>query len=289
MSDSQPSLARRVLRRYFASDAGHWATIVAWNALFAFIPIVLVMATLLTVLLGSGEFESYLARELAPILRKTPAELIAELNGFRDKAGLLLVFSVITLLWSGAAFFGAIDNALSRISGGKPRSFLRQKRMGMGMIFVFVILVVPIVLSSALLSVHPTHLPAHLLPRFATTTSAGSRWGVYATQFTLSVVFGTILFAVIYRVVPTRRLPLRQVIPGAIGAGLLFESANMLFPLYFRTTEAGNAAAALLALPFLLTYFFTLGQIIVVGELVNIELSARSSTTPQAQRLSPAV
>jgi uncharacterized BrkB/YihY/UPF0761 family membrane protein len=72
----------------------------------------------------------------------------------------------------------------------------------------------------------------------------------------------------------------RLELPGAVGAGVLFESVTLLFPLYFQATQAGGATAALLALPFLLGSFFTLRQITVIGELINLELAPEAQSVP---------
>ena len=262
----------RVLKRYGDSGAGDWATVISWNALVSLIPIVLVMVTIVTVLLGSREFEGYLARELALVTHQTPVALIKDFDSFRDKSILLALVSILTMLWTGASLFSAMDNGLSRICGARPRSMVRQKLMAVGMIFVFILLIIPLVVSSALLSVHPEHLPPQLPGVFTSVSHRGARIAPYLIQFLFGAGVSTILCLTLYSIVPNRKQTLRRVLPGALTAGIAFELTSLLLPLYFKLTEANSAAVAISALPLLLTYFFLLGQILVFGHLVNCEL-----------------
>lgn len=75
--------------------------------------------------------------------------------------------------------------------------------------------------------------------------------------------------------------------PGALTAGLMLEALTGLFPLYERTTDGAATYGALIALLLLLlTLFYLLGQITVIGALVNVELS-REPAIASAAALGP--
>jgi membrane protein len=255
-----------VFRRYHQDHAGRWSTIIAWNALFAFIPIVLVVVTILGLLLAHHGFAQQVESRIAS-LGQTAAErneIRAALNGFRQHSGVLAAVSIVGLLWGGSALFTAMDDALSNIYGAAARRFVRKRLRAVAMIFVFTLLIIPLLLSSTLLSVGQRF---SLLP-------AGFPGAVAAVlQFVLGALDGALIFAVIYRFVPNRRMPLRRALPGAVFAGVLLEAFTLLFPAYVRATDGFATYGVIFALLLLLiTYFFFLGQITVIGALVNVEL-----------------
>ncbi len=266
------SLVVRVVRRYAAANAGHWATNMAWNALFAFIPILLVLATAMALLFNAQSFELYLAREMAILFHVEPRRVLTVLDSIRKKSWLLGLLSFAGLLWCGSSLFSCVDCGLSTLSGVEPRRFLRRRARAVGMTVVFSLLLIPVLVSSALLSVPAKHLPTSLvsLPGIVTATG-GPRIALYVVQFVAGTVLATLLFIVVYGFVPNRRQRLVHVLTGALSAGALLEALTLIFPIYLRSTSDNGSAALLLALPLLLTFFFCVGQIIVIGHLVNLE------------------
>jgi membrane protein len=94
----------------------------------------------------------------------------------------------------------------------------------------------------------------------------------YLLQPALGVIDGALLLGAIYYVVPNRRQRLRDVLPGALAGGALLELLTLAFPLYFGYSNGFATYGKTFALFFLLlTYFYFLGQIVMVGATVNAE------------------
>jgi membrane protein len=254
----------RVGRRYLTSDAGTWATNIAWNALFSFIPTLLLLVSLTGALFRARRFEAYLAREAALLFHASPAQVLGVFNGIRDKSWLFGAVSLAGLVWSGSSLFSCVDCALSRLSGFAPRPFLRRRRRAMRLTLVFCALLVPLLVSTSLLSVPRGHLAALDAARFG-------RFGLYLIQVVMGTGIATVLFAAMYRLAPNRPPRQGRVLPGALSAGVMLELLAFIFPLYFRATASSSGALLLLALPVLLAFFYCVGQVIVIGHLVNLE------------------
>jgi Virulence factor BrkB len=74
----------------------------------------------------------------------------------------------------------------------------------------------------------------------------------------------------LYRFVPNRTFRLRDVVPGALLAGVLIEVLSLAFPLYARIAGGFNTYGAQFALFFLLaTWFYLLSQLILLGAVFN--------------------
>lgn len=257
----------RVVRRYSDAKGSTWAIVVAWNGLFAFFPIVLVVVTVLgLVLRDPGTRQSFIQRVATAFPdADNQRQIVTALDSFREHAGILAVVGFLSLMWSGSSLIGAFENALDALYPCRPRSFVRQKLMAFGMILLFTILVVPLLLSSSLLSI------VDRVPGIPSVLTSGPVATV--VQLAVGIIDGALLFGAIYYVVPNRRQRVRQVLPGALAAGVLLELFTLLFPLYFRISGGFNRFGATFALFFLLlTYFYFLGQITVLSAAVNAEL-----------------
>ena len=78
---------------------------------------------------------------------------------------------------------------------------------------------------------------------------------------------------------------MRDIIPGAIAAGVLFEALTLVFPLYFRLVTNSPQWGQTFGFIFvLLFYFFLLSQIIMLGGALNAEVG-RDAESGQAPGL----
>lgn len=264
------SFPAAVARRYLDAQGPNWATLIAWNAMFAMFPILLVTATVIGAVLQNPDISSGVEQQVVHAIpgQNSQQQVLEALRAFREKSGLLGVIGFAGLLWSGSALFGAMEQGLSALYGVRPRGFVRQKLMSFAMILLFTVLAVPLVLSSSLL---PALESLSAVPHFLTSGPVG-----LVLQIAFGALDASVLFLAIYYVVPHRRQRLRRVLPGALAAGALLEGLTLLFPLYFRLAGGFAVYGASFALLFLLlTYFFLLGQITMIGGAVNAELEAR--------------
>jgi membrane protein len=276
------SLVSRVVKRYDASHANNWATVIAWNALFSFVPIVIAVVAVFSFLLTRQDFTTQVASTVSRIAssRQERVDIMRTIDGVAQHRNLLAGVAAVGLLWSGSSLFAAMDNGLSAIYGVPARSFLVKRLRGMFLVIIFSALLVPLLLSSALLSAG-NHFS--LLP---TGVPGGA---LVALQVVSGTIDATVIFLVIYRLLPNRGHTIGRILPGALTAGLLLEALTGLFPIYERSTTGAATYGVLIALLFLLlTFFFLLGQITVIGALVNVELAraklpAQVASTPPLQ------
>jgi membrane protein len=189
-------------------------------------------------------------------------QILDGLAGVKQQSGLFFLIGFAGLVWSGSNLFGTIEKAFAVIYHTAPRSFVRQKLMSVAMIFVFVVLAGLAVATSSLL---PALERLPYVPGFLTKGPAG-----LLIQLALGVVSGCLLFGAILYVVPNRRQAWRQVWPGALLAGALFELLSLLFPLYLHYNKGLNQYGATFGLLFLLlTFFYLVGIITMLGVETN--------------------
>ncbi len=264
------SFPGRVGRKFMEDRAPNGAVLIAWNGLFAMFPIALFMAAILGLVLHVAGFQAQAFYDQVVAVVPDPAvqrEVLEALESVRRQSGLLFVVGLAGLLWGGASLFGAMEEAFAVIYHTTPRDFVRQKLMGFGMVLLFTVLAGLAVGTSSLLPV------LKHLPNIPDALTGGPL--ALALQLLLGALAGIVLFSAIYFVVPTRprAQPLRQVAPGALVAGVLFEVITLVFPLYLAINRGINAYGKTFALFFvLLTFFYLLGLVTMLGAELNAVL-----------------
>jgi membrane protein len=245
----------RVLNAFGESQASNFASALAFAGFMSMFPMILGALSLLGLAIRDPATE---LRAQMLILQVFPGnaqpELQNALHGVRQSAGWLGIVSIGGLLWSASSIFGTMEFALTEVFGTKQRDMVRQKLMGFLMMILLVVAIVITVGINSLVAFVPSSF----------SWIAGS----------LSLVTGALvmvgLLVLLYRFVPNRTFSLRQVLPGAVLAGVLIELLSLAFPLYGRFAGHFNTYGAQFGLFFLLaTWFYLLSELLLLGAVYN--------------------
>jgi len=291
------SLPGRVIQKFLEDQAPNWAVLIAWNTLFAVFPIVVFLAAVLGIVASLiGETKqvacnavggSQLSALDCPLLTALPSQTVSgafeAIKHFEAQKGLLIVIGVLGLLWGGSALFGAMEQAFAVIYHTKPREFLPQKIMSIGMIFLLTVFGGIAIVSSLALPAVPE------IPGAPEALKGGLSLVV---QVVVGLVSGSLLFLAIYYVVPNRPQKFRQVWPGVLVAGTLFELVSLVFPIYISLTNSAVTYGKTFGLFFVvLTFFFFFGLITMIGVEFNsvlypvpVDQPARGNTITAAPK-----
>jgi membrane protein len=248
----QTWLPVRVLSAFGASQAGSYAGALAFAGLLAMFPLILGVLSIVGLSVRDPATE---ARFQTLIIQSFPGaaqpELLRALNGVKQSAGWLGLISIAGVIWSASSIFATLEFALAQIYGTHQRDFVRQKLMGLVMMVLLVVAIGLTVGANAL---------AALLPNSFS----------WLAGFAVGSVVMVALLALLYRFVPNRAFAIRDVLPGAILAGILIEAFSLAFPLYARVAGGFNTYGAQFALFFLLAaWFFLLSNLILLGAVFN--------------------
>lgn len=244
------SLPVRVLQAFGASQASNYASALAFNTLLAMFPLMLGILAIIGLSIRDPAAEaSFQALIVATFPATAQPELIRALHGVKDSAGLLAVISITGLIWSGSGIFATMEFGFAQIFGIPQRDTVRQKLMGFVMLIVLVVAVGVTVGVNAL---------AGLLP------------AAWLLSFVVGATAMVALLVLLYRLVPNRTYPLREVLPGALLAGVLIEVLSLVFPLYEHIAGGFNTYGAQFALFFVLAaWFYLLSNLVLLGAVYN--------------------
>jgi membrane protein len=193
------------------------------------------------------------ARFQALIIQTFPysaqTELLQALHGVKESAGWLGILSIGGLIWSGSGVFSTMEFAFAQIFGITQRDTVRQKLMGFVMMVALVAAVVVTVAANTV---------AALLP------------GDWIFSLVVGAAVMVTLLVLLYRLVPNRTFTIKEVLPGALLAGLLIEALSLAWPLYTRIAGGFNTYGAQFGLFFLLAaWFYLLSNLILLGAVYN--------------------
>ena len=247
------TLPVRVVSAYGESRASNFALALAFAGFMSMFPIILGTLSLIGLAIRDPATEAHFQSLILQIFpASAQPELERALTGVKQSASWLGVVSFGGLVWSASSIFATMEFALTEIFGTKQRNMLRQRLMGLIMMLLLVAaIVLTVAINAGLAFVHLGWL----------STAAG---------FVAAAAVMVALLVALYRFVPNRTFTMREVLPGAVLAGIGIEILSLAFPLYAWIAHGFNTYGAQFALFFLLaTWFYLLSQLVLLGAVYN--------------------
>jgi membrane protein len=240
----------RLLGAFGSSQAGNYASGMAFNAFVSMFPLILGLLSILGYATQSSEAK---AKALNAILAFFPSDaqtgLTTLFNSVREHSGLLGIVSILGLLWSGSSLFTGMEFSLGRVIGVAQRNFLRQRAMALVMTILFIVAIVVTIGVNSLI----------VLP--------GIIWGFEPLA---GLVVWCLFMLAIYRLVPNRTYRIRHLWPGVLIAGVAMELLTLLWPVYTHFSKGSSTYGAVFALVFLLaSWLYFLAEFILLGAVAN--------------------
>jgi membrane protein len=239
-----------VLIAYGASQASNYASALAFAGFIAMFPMMLGALAIVGLLIRDPGTEARFQTLLLQLFpNSAQPQLLDALRGVKQSASWMGLVSLGGLIWSASGIFSTMEFALTQIFGTKQRDMLRQKAMGLVMMLLLVVAIGAMVAANAIA-------------------------GLFPMAWVISLVVGAAvmvtLLVLLYRFVPNRTFRLREVLPGAVLAGILIEVLSLGFPLYERLSRGFNAYGAQFGLFFLLAaWLYLLSQLLLLGAVYN--------------------
>jgi len=186
---------------------------------------------------------------------------------FSDLGVGAIVTCVIITFWAGSWVFAVVERALNRIWGATSRTFWHGRLLTVGMVgTVGVLLSLSVLITSLLVGLREVanSLSPRQIARYQLLSSVGS--GFWQVIFAAGSYLITVaLFVLIYRFMPRARVSLRDTLPGAFLAGLLWELAKYIFASslgYFHYDQIYGSVGAVVAV---LTWSYVSSLIMLFG------------------------
>ena len=257
-----PGMVVGAAQQALKPDSAITAAAIAYFAIFSLFPLTLLSIGIASFSLGPLMDQHLVVQRLefvAPALGQLLGRNIDEIIRAR---GPVTIVALGTLIWSASTMFFVLTGTLSKI-WGIERSHPIWKRRGLAILFVLIFVGPILFLSSFADSVIAnllTWLPAPIIQI------------VDGASLALAILLDVALFTVVYLMLPHAASSWREILPGAIGAGLLWELAKKTFLLFISTyISISNliygSVAAIIAI---LTWAYLSGLIFLFGAYLSV-------------------
>jgi membrane protein len=239
------------------------AGMVAYNLLLSLLPLTLLVLFIFGRVVRSPDVQTSVIADVHRILPSTRGhDLHGLLVSIRNSSTSIGIAAVVSSIWVGASFWGALDTAFCRIYHCRCRSWLEQKRFALAMLVVVIALFASTVAVPALQSAVVSgadNLPFGL--------DAGRT--TYAITLVTSVVALFALLCLIYRVVPNERVRWRGVWPGALGATFAIAVLDYGFPFYLSESTITSFGGTYVFVLIVLVWFYAVAIVLLAGAVIN--------------------
>lgn len=265
-------LAREVYRHFLARDCQQSAASLTYVSLFALVPMLTLVYSLVSVLPASGEIEANLQRMIFDNLVPTSGQAVQEhLASFTERARSLTLPGVVVLVVTAYLMLKTIEKTFNKIWG------VEQARSGLSNFLIYqAVLTLGPLLIGAGLAISTYLLSVELLWGEIANLGLTNTLLQYLPGFLAAVAF-TLFFAL----VPNCSVPLREAAIGGVVTAVLFEMGKSLFTALVAKTSYQLIYGAFAIVPLFLLWIYVLwvlilGGAVLVRSLVHLRIEAHS-------------
>jgi membrane protein len=259
------SFVRDTFKEWKDDDALDLGAALSYYTIFSLAPMLLVVIAIAGIFFGREAVQGQLVGQIGGLVGRQGGEAIQTMIANAGKHGsgaLATVIAVVTILFGATGVFGQLQKTLNRIWDVEPRpgrgvkGLLKARALAFGMLLgIGFLLLVSLVVSTALSAVD-----VYLNGLFP-----GAAILLRILSFVLSFAVITLLFAMIYRVLPDVEIAWRDVWVGAAATALLFTIGKYLIGLYLGHSSVASVYGAAGSLVVVLLWVYYSSQILFFG------------------------
>ena len=272
-------LMKRAFGGWSADNANSMGAALAFYTLLSMAPLLVLVITLAGFVIGRDQAQVVLMTQLSGLLGDTGAEgvkVVLEAANNRKGGLLATVISLFTLILGATTVFAELKTDLDRIWKSKPPkasgfwNFLRSRLLSFGLVVTIgFLLLISLVVSAAL--------------SYIGTAFGGGVVLMQALEFVASIAVMTVLFAAVYKVLPSARIAWSDVWVGAAVTALLFWIGKFLIGLYLGKTAMASSFGAAGALVVTIVWVYYSAQIFFLGAEFTREYALSHGTKSVSQ------
>ncbi len=251
-----------VLKAAFTGFGDHKVTklsgSLAYYTVFSMAPLLVVVISLCGIFLGREIAEGQVYEQLEGFLGRESATSLQELikNAYLDgKSTFALIVGIITLLIGSTTIFGDIQDSINTIWGIKPKpkrgwvKMLQNRFLSFSVIISLGFVLLVSLAVTSLLDAFSGRLQA----RFADV----SYYIFYVLNQAVTLAVISLIFGVIFKVLPDAIIKWKDVIAGAVVTAILFMIGKFAISLYIGQSDVGGTygATGSLVVVLLWTYY----------------------------------
>ncbi len=265
-------------RRTFTLESSLVAAALAYFSLFSFFPLLIFTTMLASTSVGSALDRSEIIAQISFIAPALSYLLESQLQRIVEMEQSITGLAVVSLLWSASSIFYVLTRTVDGIwSKGRTRPIWQHRGRALGSVIVIsVLLLLASLAHGTVVAIVNLFFPTQLQPL----TNLLSQLVV--------IVVGIALFAIVYRFLPSSEVSWRDVWPGAVVGGLLWEVLKRVF-LFYATNYLAQPNltqliyGSLATIVAFMTWAYASSIILIYGAYLNVVLGERRPVAEVAQ------
>jgi membrane protein len=265
-------LVYRTIVQFRADNGTDLAAGVAYYGILSIFPLLIAIVALASFFVDSRAVQVLVSEQVqvgAPGSAEFLQQRIANIQRIR---GTLSIFSIVGLIWTASAMFGAISRAVNRawnVEGGPPFYIAKLRHIAMALGTGVLLVVSSLLITSRVFLAHVEEFIGDVLPFLFL-----SNYVYLVFTELISVLMAFAVFLVIYKFIPHTDTDWRDIWLGALAAALLFELGRNAFVLYLNNFgNFGQIYGSLAAVMVLLVWIFISALILIIGAEVASEFA----------------
>ncbi|WP_128546761.1 YihY/virulence factor BrkB family protein [Larkinella soli] len=251
----------------FTDDRGlKLSASLAYYTVFSLAPLLVLVISMASIFLGEEAIQGQIFSQINGLVGNEAAKQIQDMIKnvqLSGKTNIALISGIVTLLIGATSIFVEIQDSINMIwrVKAKPKrgwlKMLKDRLLSSSLIISLgFLLLVSLIVNGVVLALSDTL--TRFLPDVAVIVAQ-------VLNLVISFVVITILFGVIFKVLPDAKIAWKDVRWGAIFTALLFMLGRYLIGLYIETTSTGSAYGAAGSLIVILVWIYYTAAILYFG------------------------
>jgi membrane protein len=255
------------INKFFSDGCSSMAASLSFYTFFSLPALLSLLLSLVGQLTDPTQLREAIVAQVGGLIGKAGAEqvttIIAHSRAGQGPASLGTILSVLALAFGATTSFAQLQSALNRIWAVKPdprrnqiRVFLVKRIFSFGIVVTVAFLMLVSLIVSAVLAAVSDWWGTHF---------QGAEWLLHGLDLVVSLVVVTLLFAIIYKMLPRVRIAWGDVWAGAFVTAVLFAIGKILVGLYVAKAGVATSFGTAGSLAVLLIWFYYAAQIFLLG------------------------
>ncbi len=259
------SLLKETFKEFMEDKAMRLSAALAYYSVFSLAPLLIISISIAGAIFGEDAARGAIKYQLSGAIGSESALAVQEMIDSANKSGsnvLMTIVGFAILFVTASGVFAQLKDAMNTVWDLEPKpgqgikGLVKGRLMALSMVLVIgFLLLVSLVLSTATAAMTDWLGNALPIPGFI----------FQVLSFAVSIAVVTLLFAMIFKILPDAEVQWRDVWSGALLTAALFSVGKLLLALYLGREGAASAYGAAGALILLLSWVYYSANILLLG------------------------
>jgi membrane protein len=275
------SMLTQTFAQWNEHEAPRWGAALAFYTILSMAPLVILAIAIISLIFGNSAAQTQLLDQVRSLIGEQGAQAVKAMieSGQKPASGVVAsVVGGITLLFGASGVFGELRSALNRMwdvvepeGDGGFWGTIKQRFFSFALVLaVGFLLLVSLLLSAALAALNKFFSALLPLPGFLLDT----------INFAVSLTGVAVLFALMFRYLPSTKIAWRSIAIGATVTALLFNIGKFLIGLYLGKAAVGSAYGAAGSLVVVIVWVYYSAMIFFFGAEFTHVLDSAAAKQP---------